>query len=154
MKFAHRTYATDSKFKAAKPFIMNGVEYNYDDPVDLSGVDARRVKLMFDTRLIDVDDRDAAPAPKRAAKASKPAAKQEQAAAPAEPVAQAEPGAQSDEASEIKQPSGDPADYKLKNGGFGRWYITDAEGTNIAGPFKDGDAKAKAQEALAKMQQQ
>lgn len=112
-----RSYTPSSKFKAAKPFTMDGVNYTFDDPVDVTGIEPRRVRLMFDARLIEVDERDEGkrkPAPKPAPAQSAPT-----------------------------------GSHKIKSGGFGRWYVADAEGENVAGPFK---AKAEAEAALAQFQ--
>lgn len=111
-----RFYTRDSKFKAGRPFIMNGENYNFDDPVDVTGIEPRRLSLMFDARLLEVDDR---PASQRKRSVPAPAPKQASSA------------------------------VKVKNGGFGRWYISTADGENLAGPFDD---KAKAQAALATYQ--
>ena len=110
-----RYYTPDSKFKAGRPFTMNGESYNFDDPVDVTGIEPRRLNLMFEARLLEVDDR--------------PAAQRKRSV----PV-------------QAEKPSGA---FKVKNGGFGRWYVTNADNENVAGPFEE---KAMAQAALAKLQ--
>lgn len=116
-----RSYNASSKFKASKPFTMDGKDYTFDDPVDVTGIEPRRVRLMFDARLIDVDERP--DAKRKAAPKPAPAPKSEAARS-----------------------------YRIKNGGFGRWYIADASGENVSGPFEGEGAKAKAEAALAQMQ--
>lgn len=116
MAYERRHYSEESKFKAGKPFTMNGVQYTFDDPVDMTGVQARQLRLMFDARLIEVDDR-----PEKARVKHTP--KKE------------------------VTPSADAA-YKAKHKGFGDWYVVNAEGENVAGPFKGKEA---AQTALAQL---
>lgn len=112
----NRFYTLESKFKAGRPFIMDGENYNFDDPVDVTGIEARRIKLMFEANLLHVDDR-----PQHQRKKAAPA-----------PV-------------ETDKP-------RIKNGGFGRWYITNSSGENIQGPFMGNDAKKQAELALAEYQ--
>lgn len=109
---AQRYYTPESKFKAGRPFTMNGETYNFDDPVDVTGIEPRRLRLMFEARLLEVDTR---------------------------------PAAQRKRSAPVQEAKASGA-YKVKNGGFGRWYITNADNENVEGPFED---KAKAQSALA-----
>lgn len=138
MAFAHRTYSAESKFKAGKPFTMNGVSYNYDDPVDVSGIEPRRLRLMFDARLLEVDESGRAPAKRH----------------PLDHDGDGRKGGsvKGRKAKAEEEPAATASGHKLKNGGFGRWYITTADGENVAGPFEGEGAKAKAEATLARMQ--
>lgn len=114
-----RYYTPVSKFKAGRPFVMNGEQYNYDDPVDTTGIEPRRIRLMFEARLLEVDER--------------PEGERKKAPLPPTPV----------------------GPYRIKNGGFGRWYVANSSGENVEGPFTaedGGDAKKQAELALAKYQ--
>jgi hypothetical protein len=113
---ATRFYTSESKFKAGRPFIMNGEDYNFDDPVDVTGIEPRRIKLMFEANLLEVDERP----------------QEQRKKAPPPPV--------------------EGEKHRLKNGGFGRWYIANSAGDNIEGPFTGEDAKKQAELALAKYQ--
>ena len=82
-----RAFTLESAFKALRPFVLNGRRLNYEDPVDTAGIEPRRLRQMWEARLIDVSlDAPAprapekAPAKRVAAKAATPATSGPQAA--------------------------------------------------------------------------
>ena len=108
-------------FKCAKPFVMSGVAYAPGDVVDKTGVEDRRLRQMFDLRMIvPVQGVAVAVKPKAPAKAP------ESPTAADQPVAAAQVAA------------GSRAVHK----GFGRWYVVNAKGDTTAGPFTKSEAEA------------
>jgi hypothetical protein len=112
-----RLFNPESKFKAMRPFTMGGRQYGHDESVDVRGIETRRLRQMFDMRLIDTDKGDAPPPPRKAA--VEPPVKQEVA-----PVAS-------------------DAKASLRHKGFGKYEIVDAQGNTIAGPFQREQADAE-----------
>ena len=118
-----RVFNPESKFKALRPFTMNGREYGYDEPVDVAGIEVRRVRQMFDARLIDTDTGAPSP-PQRAAQRPAPQAKAE--ASPEEHSL--------------------PATASVRHKGFGRYEVVDAAGNVLA----TAASKEQAEEELKK----
>jgi hypothetical protein len=121
--YQQRIFNPESKFKALRPFTMNGHQYGYDEPVDVTGIEVRRVRQMFDARLIDTDTGSATP-PQKAAE-------------PPKQQAQAKPVAAAEEA---------PAAASVRHKGFGRYEVVDAAGNTLA----TAASKEQAEEELKK----
>ena len=107
-----------------RPFTMNGKEYGYDEPVDVSGIEVRRVRQMFEARLIDADD---SAAPKQ--KPQAPAPRVEAVPEPA-PAPQASQKA------------------SLRHKGFGKYEVVDAASNVIAGPLSREQAEVELKKHL------
>ena len=132
-----RDYAPTGFYKARRPFTMDGRDYNYEEPVDLKNVEPRRVRLMWEAKLIDHAPAPEAsvpvpvPAPepvkapvtarKRAAKEAPPTVEE---AAPAPPVA-----------------SESPAGLRMVHKGFGKWDVVDILDAVIASDLAKPDAQ-------------
>lgn len=170
----YRYYTPESRFRVLRAFTMEGVSFGIDDPfpghrfVEEGRLDARRLSQMFEARIIDTDNRDPedippepvmpeqepeAPAGEPAATdtatepGNPPAGAQEPAAATEAPQAPAGGETAPAAADGAAAPAADaPAALKLKNGGFGRWYVATEKGENVSGPYK---SKAEAEAALA-----
>ena len=121
-----RPFSLDSSFKAGRPFVMNGVTYNFDDPVSVQGIEPRRLRQMYDARMIEVVDE---------AAGIKPAA----------PVIKIKtPPAPPPEVTPVAEVARGPA---LRHKGFGRFEVVDAAGKVLAGPLP----KEQAERELARM---
>lgn len=120
-----RPFSLDSSFKAGRPFVMNGVTYNFDDPVIVRGIEPRRLRQMYDARMIEVTDDTEGAKPAVAVKV-KPAA--------------APPREETPIADEARGPM-------LRHKGFGRFEVVDAAGKVLAGPLP----KEQAERELARM---
>lgn len=155
----YRYYTPESRFRVLRPFTMDGVQFGIDDPfpgrrfVEEGKIDERRLSQMFEARIIDTESRNPEEIP------PEPVAPEQEheagAPAPAAPDASVEPGNQPAGAQEPAAGTGQPAArelpaptpaFKLKNGGFGRWYVATDKGENVSGPYK---SKAEAEAALA-----
>ncbi len=102
---------------------MNGVSYNFDDPVNVSGIETRRLRQMYDARMIEAIDA-LAPLPRPVAP----------------PRAVAAPVVASD------TPVGSGVPW-LRHKGFGKFEVVDKAGNVVAGPL----AKEQAERALANL---
>lgn len=130
-------FSAESTFKANRPFVLNGIQLGYDDIVDTSGIEERRLLQMYQARLIDVAETNAAPQ----AKATKPKATKAPKAAPAapEPVVEAAPEAPAQEPADA--PSDAPKAVALHKG-FGKWNIETPTGdVLVAGLTKEEAAR-------------
>lgn len=116
------SFAPDNKFMCVKPFVMNGTAYALGDLVDTKNIEVRRLRQMYDTRMIDVASDDAKPAPKP------PKQAQPKKAAPAK---------------ENKAPVDAGKGLRAEHRGFGRYFVLDAEGNEVAGPMAKEAADAR-----------
>lgn len=123
-----------------RPFVMEGVEYRHDQPVDTTGVEVRRLRQMYDARMIDPVKHEqvaallqSKPAPKAQSKPAKPAQAPAPASAPS-PVAAAPA---------VAAPAA-PGGLRAEHKGFGRWFVLDAAGAEVAGPMTREAAEAQA----------
>jgi hypothetical protein len=135
-----RDYAPTGFYKARRPFTMDGRDYNYEEPVDMSGVDPRRLRLMWEAKLIDHAPAPtvavvAPVAPQKPVKASVAAKKSEAKETPVE-VAPA-PVAPPQAAPDTDQP------LRMISKGFGRWDVVDAAGTVIQTGMTKADAERR-----------
>lgn len=119
---ARPAFDPGKNFKARRPFVLSGVSLNYDDPVAKEGIEDRRLKLMYEARLIDFDDRPRdeakAPAPAKAVEKKKPG--KAPTAAPA-PKASPAPTQGAPQGKAVK-----------KYMGFGKWSVIDEAGNVLA----------------------
>jgi hypothetical protein len=119
-------FIVGSRFKAIRPFVMDGVAYGHDEVVDVSKVETRRVRQMYEAFFIEPVTASDAPVAKvepiRPRREKAPAPEP----APAEAVA---PGVPS-----------------LRYKGFGRYEVVSATG-EVTGPME----KAEAERELAKL---
>ena len=121
-------------FKVRKPFVLDGVAFGYEAIVDVSGIEPRRVRQMFDAHMIDIAEPGAPPPAPAERKQAPPAPATKQArvkAPPASAPAQAAPGVPS-----------------LQHRGFGRYEVVDAAGNVLAGPFAKEQAEAELKKRL------
>lgn len=142
MKNSIPTFDPNGEFKAKRPFTLAGVNLNYDDPVDKSAIEPRRLKQMFEARMIIADDR--SPAERKAATTPKAPAKP---AGAKKPEKGATPSPAAGSAPAGTQASGEPK-AKIENRGFGKGFdIVDQAGTVLKAGIK---SKAAAETELAK----
>jgi len=119
-------FSPSYEFRATRAFVMQGIEYTLGMPIDKAGIETRRLRQMYDSRMIEaiLDEAPVAPAPKKA-----PAQKAEAKAQKAEaPKVDATPTEASKSALSV--------DYR----GFGRYFVIDAEGKEISGPHSKDEA--------------
>ncbi|CAB4122578.1 hypothetical protein UFOVP36_65 [uncultured Caudovirales phage] len=114
MNHLRKPYEPTARFKANRPFTMNAVDYNYEDAVDVRGIDDRRLRQMYDHRMIEVDDREPGSIPQPTARAKKPTA----------------------------APSSDAPKAKLKYKGFTKYDVVSASGEVLAAGLSKEDAQA------------
>ena len=125
-------YVAGGRFMAGRQFMMSGVNYNFGDPVDVSGIEPRRVRQMFDCRMLELDTRSSEPA----AKAPEPREK------PAKPKATPEPKA------EVNKAPDTPGEPHIKHRGFGNFVVVDRAGEVVAGPMPKDQAEVELRKYL------
>lgn len=130
----HRDFAPTGYYKALRPFTMNGRDYTYDEPVDMTGVEPRRVRLMWENRMIEhAPPPEAAPQkPAKAPVAAKKAPAVETPKAPA-PAAVEAPAAPVEPAEGLR----------MVSKGFGRWDVVDATGNVVEAGITKADAERR-----------
>lgn len=114
------------QFRATRAFVMQGVEYTMGMPMDKAGIETRRLRQMYDSRMIEpiLDEEPVAQAPMKAS-----AKKAEPKAVKAEtPKVESNPAEATNSALRV--------DYR----GFGRYFVIDAEGKEISGPHSKDEA--------------
>lgn len=119
-------FSPSYQFRATRAFVMQGIEYTMGTPIDKAGIEVRRLRQMYDSRMIEaiLDEAPAAPAPTKA-----PAKKAEPKAVKAEtPKVEINPTEATNSALRV--------DYR----GFGRYFVIDAEGKEISGPHSKDEA--------------
>lgn len=109
---------------ATRAFVMQGIEYKFGDKLDTSAIEVRRLRQMYEQRMID-PILDAEPPKKAATPPKKPEGKQP----PQEPA-------------KAPQKAEAPVLDGFKNMGFGKWYRVDAEGNKLEGPFTKEQVEA------------
>lgn len=116
-KHYQMAFSPHYNFFCVKPFVMGGKTYERGDPVDTAGIETRRLRQMYEARMVD----GVAPAvqPKGQPGPVMPAS--EPKAATASPQAQSE-------------------GLAVVHKGFGRYYVVDAAGKEIAGPVQKEEA--------------
>jgi hypothetical protein len=117
------SFAPDNKFSCVKPFVMNGVAYGLGDLVDTKNIEVRRLRQMYDTRMIDVASADAKPAP--------------------QPPKQAQPKKAAPAKAKEKPPVDAGKGLRAEHRGFGRYFVLDADGKEVAGPITKDEADAR-----------
>lgn len=120
-------FSPSYEFRATRAFVMQGIEYTMGMPIDKAGIETRRLRQMYDSRMIDpiMDEAPAAQAPAKA-----PAKKAEKKAEKAEPAKVEAPAPEANK-------SAKRIDYR----GFGRYFVVDAEGNDISGPHSKDEAQ-------------
>lgn len=106
-------FALEAQYLCVKPFVMAGVSYQLGQIVDTGAIETRRLRLMYEARMIEPVGKQKTPA------LLKPAAKP-----PAPPPAPV-------------KAEGKRAEHR----GFGRWFVVDGDG-NESGPFSKNKAEA------------
>lgn len=135
-RFAHPLpFSPSYDFQATKPVTLNGRAYVPGDRIEKDGLGARRLRQLYESRIISPIAPPAAAllaAPERAEEVVVPVATVETAEAP-------------QEASEAPQEGIVSADgLQAVHRGFGRWYVVDAAGQDVAGPLTKEEALARA----------
>lgn len=130
-------FAIESAFKANRPFILNGRRLNYDDAVDKSGIEPRRLRQMWEARLIDVMTEPAQAAPVQKPPVRRVASKTVLSAQPTpEPAAPA-----------VEQTSAQPeAKAKVVYAQFGKFDVVSAAGEVIAKGLTKDEAQRRVQQ--------
>lgn len=113
-------FSPSYEFRATRAFVMQGIEYTMGMPIDKAGIEVRRLRQMYDSRMIEaiLDDAPVAKAPAKA-----PAKKAETAKV------------------EHKAPEANQSALRVDYRGFGRYYVIDAEGKEISGPHSKDEAQ-------------
>lgn len=140
-------FSTAYDFEAAKPVTLNGVALLPGDPIDKVGLGDRRLRQLYEARII----RPVAPAELPASQSglvNAPAQPQEPAQAAQEPQGDETPADGTEAAQEASTPDeaaseGDaPAasGNQIVHRGFGRYFIVDADGNDVSGPWSKAEA--------------
>lgn len=121
-RYNRQPFSANGAYRCIKPFVMSGVMFQLGDKVPTNGIEVRRLRQMYDTRMIDLDQEAADRTPVRKEKA--------------------EPAKRAKEPT-VQEPVAAPAsgDLKAEHRGFGRWYVTNAAGDEIAGPMTKAEAE-------------
>lgn len=98
-RYNREPFNPEAQFACVKPFVMSGVAYQLGEIVDTGTIEARRLRQMYEARMIEVA-KDKTPA------LLKPAVK---------PVAKTAP-----------PPA---AERRAEHRGFGRWYVMEPDGS-------------------------
>lgn len=97
-RFNREPFSPQAQFTCVKPFVMAGVSYDLGQVVDTTAVEARRLRQMYEARMIDaVPLQVAAQVASRAAEG---------------------PG----------EPRATPGPARAEHRGFGRWFVVGADG--------------------------
>lgn len=121
-RYNRQPFSAHGSFRCVKPFVMSGVMFNLGDKVPTNGIEVRRLRQMYDTRMIDLD----------AEAEGRTMVRKER----AEPVKRAkEPTVQEPV---VVPPTGG---FKVEHRGFGKWYVINAAGDEIAGPLTKAEAE-------------
>lgn len=122
-------------FVAARVVTINGQNLVPGDPVDTSDLSVRRLRQMYENRMIT---------PVAPASLAGIASAQEPAQAAQEPDGEPEATDTQDEPVEATDEAPLPAvgGKTVEHRGFGRYYVLDADGTEIAGPLSKAAANA------------
>lgn len=132
-RFNRQPFSVHAAFVVTKPFVMDGEQYVRGDAVPTDGIEPRRLRQMWDNRMID-----AAPAMPQAAPAGAAKRVQERSNESSVPVASTQP----ETAPEAAQ-----GGFKVEHRGFGRYWVLDAAGGEVAGPMSREEATSMAREA-------
>lgn len=119
-------FSPSYEFRATRAFVMQGIEYTLGTPIDKAGIETRRLRQMYDSRMIEaiLDEAPTAPAPAKA------------------PAKKAEPKAQKAEPAKVEQqaPEATKSALSVDYRGFGRYFVIDADGKEISGPHSKDEA--------------
>jgi len=115
-------FSPNYRFVCVKPFVMSGRAYERGDEVDTSEIETRRLRQMYEARMVDGK-----------APAEQPLAK------PAATIAAPEPEA----ATASPQPAS--GGFSVVHKGFSRYYVLDEAGNQIHGPVSKAEAEALAE---------
>lgn len=105
-RFHREPFSPQAQFRCVKPFVMAGVAYSLGDVVDTAAIETRRLRQMYEARMIDA-----------AAAQDAPTAQVASRAAEGPGPSRATPGA-----------------ARAEHRGFGRWFVIGADGAE-SGPF-------------------
>lgn len=105
-------FVADAQFACTRPFVMAGVAYKSGDVVDTATVEARRLRQMYEARMID-------PMPRKLPALLKAAPERS--------------------AERALAPSGKTG---IEHRGFGRWYVVGLDGRDVQGPLTREEAEA------------
>ncbi len=114
-------FSPQSQFRCVKPFVMSGKEYRHGDVVATRGIEVRRLRQMFDMRMIDAAMPETEPMSRPIATAAAPPPPQPQAT-------EARTGTK----------------LRVDHQGFGRYVVLDESGAVVDGPMSKADAEKRA----------
>lgn len=151
MAVTRHPYQDGWPLQAAKPIRLNGVDYQPGERLSeatLSEIDSRRLRLLWEAKMVDV-------APDSANKASaNPKGAAQKPDKPQQPAPAMTPlrdgGMQAGEAAGVAgdgvQVGGEPlagvraGPFAAVHKGFGKFYVLNADGQTVSGPFKKVEA--------------
>ena len=112
-RFNREPFNPQAQFACVKPFVMAGVAYDLGQVVDTTAVETRRLRQMYEARMIDALPLQAAP--------------------PAQVVSRAAEGPGESRAT--------PGAARAEHRGFGRWFVIASDGAE-KGPLTKEAAEA------------
>jgi hypothetical protein len=113
-------FSPQSQFRCVKPFVMSGKEYRLGDAVQTKGIEVRRLRQMFEMRMIDTATPETMQTPPPVVQASVPTAP--------EPAVEMKAGSK----------------LRVDHQGFGRYVVLDESGAVVDGPMSKADAEKRA----------
>lgn len=130
-------------FVAARVVTINGQNLVPGDPVNKADLGERRLRQMYESRIITpVAPTELPVAPKKQGKKKAAEAQQEPVEADAEPEAIDTPEVSAEATSDAPAPAVAAAGNTIDHRGFGRYFVLDAAGNEIAGPLSKAAATA------------
>ena len=127
-------FTLESAFRALRPFVLNGRRLNYEDPVDTAGIEPRRLRQMWEARLIDVSLDAPSPRPAEKATAKRVSAK----------AAQPPTSAPKDNPAPVAPPQAQRQSARLVYAQFGKYDVVASGGEVVA----KGLTKPEAEEVV------
>jgi hypothetical protein len=121
-----KLFSDQHEFVAMQPFMFDGVDYNFGDPIDKSGMDVRKIKQLCEHRYIIP----ASLAHEDLRKHMTGTVKAKVTVKAPAPVVEA-----------VEAPQGG---FKALHKGFGRWYVVDANGNEVSPAMKQAEAESMA----------
>lgn len=136
-------------FVASKPVTLNGQVLVPGDPIDKAGLNPRRLRQLYEARIISPVAAPEQPQAEQPA-AEAPAAAPEAAQAPEQHEVGLPPEESADDphepseaelmAAEGEAPEVSASGNRIEHRGFGRYYVVDAEGNDVSGPWSKAEA--------------
>lgn len=128
-RFNRLPFSSAYRYKAVKPFVMKGISFKLGDEVDTSDIEVRRLRQMYEARMIDpiMDETGMAG---------------QVVNAPAQPESKAVKATPKvEKPSKVEKEAPATGGNRLEHRGFGRYFLVDANDEVVAGPMTKDEAQ-------------